>query len=70
MLDAHGEGPPIIDGAADGDISPHELVPDVVETTVGSFVEVVLVVVEKFVNMDSIIDNVDSSPLLVDIVDG
>jgi hypothetical protein len=70
VLDAHGEGPLIIDDAADCGISPHELVPDVTETTIGIFVEVVLAGVEKFVNRDSTADNVDSSPLLVDIVDG
>jgi hypothetical protein len=68
VLDAHGAGPPIVDGAADCDILPHELVPDVIET-VGSFVELVLVVVEKLVNKDSISDTVDSIPLLVDRVD-
>lgn len=69
MLDGHGEGPPVIDGAADCGISPHELVPDVIETTFGSLVEVVLAAVEKLVNRDSISDSVDSHPLLVDIVD-
>ena len=69
VLDAHGAGPPIVDGAADCDILPHELVPDVIEA-VGSFVELVLVVVEKLVNKDSISDNVDSIPLLVDRVVG
>lgn len=68
VLDVHGAGPPIVDGAADCDILPHELVPDVIET-VGSFVELVLVVVEKLVNKDSISDTVDSIPLLVDRVD-
>jgi hypothetical protein len=67
VLDAHGAGPPIVDGAAECGISPHELVPDVIET-VGSFVELVLVVVEKVVKKDSIPDNVDSIPLLVERV--
>ena len=67
VLDVHGAGPPIVDGAADCDILPHELVPDVIET-VGSFVELILVLVEKLVNKDSISDTVDSIPLLVDRV--
>ena len=70
MLDTHGEGLPIIDGAANCDLLPHELVPDVIEIVIGNFVEVVLAVVEKLVNRDSISDSVNSHPLLVDIVDG
>lgn len=69
-MDAHGEGPPIIDGAADCGISPHELVPDVIETVIGSLVEILLAVLEKLVNSDSILDSADRNPLLVDIEDG